>query len=317
MRIVLLGAVRSTEVALSALAAAETPPVMLLTLPPELGERRHSDHVDLRPAAAEHKVEVTHTSSAKSETSREALRSAKADLLLVVGWSEILPAILLDTPRFGSLGYHPAPLPSMRGRAVMPWTILTERKETAGTLFWLAPGLDDGDIAYQVPFGLGRRETATSLYEKHMAALGEMLKAFAVAGSAAEIPRRPQDHSKATYCAQRKPVDGLIDWGQPADRIDCLIRATTRPYPGARCLRLRGERETVVWSATEISITFDAVPGQVITELGGRPVVACGEGYLRLDDVTGLDGEPIDLRVQDRFAPFGPAWSWWLQKPTD
>jgi methionyl-tRNA formyltransferase len=312
MRTVLLGAVRSTEVALSVLAEAGEPPVLLLTLPSDLGGRRHSDHVDLRQAADQHQVEVIRTSSAKSEESQAALRSVQADLLLVVGWSEILPASLLDTPRFGSLGYHPAPLPAMRGRAVVPWTILTERTETAGTLFWLAPGLDDGDIAYQVSFGLEQRETATSLYEKHMTALEEMLRSFAVATTAEEIPRRAQDHSKATYCAQRKPVDGLIDWDQPADHIERLVRATTRPYPGARSLLERGRREVFIWEACSLEAPFDAVPGQVVDVDPQGAVVACGRDFLRLAELTDSTGESVELRIQDRLVPHGAAIAWWM-----
>lgn len=311
MRTVLLGAVRSTEVALDALARSGAPPVLLITLLPELAGR-HSDYVDLHPTAVEHHVEVLDTSSVKSEEAREALRSAGADLLLVVGWSEILPAALLDTPAFGSLGYHPAPLPAMRGRAVIPWTILTERTETAGTVFWLAPGLDDGDIAYQVPFEVASSETARSLYDKHMVALEEMMSAVAAASSPGQIPRRPQNHSEATYCAQRKPVDGLIDWDQPAERLDRLIRATTRPYPGAKSLRERGRLEVNIWQASPVPAPFDAVPGQVVALDPLGAVVACGQGFLRLEDVTDAGGEPAALRVQDRLAPYAAALAWWM-----
>jgi methionyl-tRNA formyltransferase len=311
MRTVLLGAVRSTEVALEVLAPTEMCPVTLLTLPPELGSR-HSDYVDLRPIAAATGVEVLQTPSAKSDETLEILRSADADVLLVVGWSEILPTSLLDAPRFGSLGYHPAPLPAMRGRAVIPWTVLAERTETAGTLFWLAAGLDDGDIAYQEPFDLEPRESARSLYAKHMTALEEMLERFADAGGSEAIPRLPQDHSKATYCAQRKPVDGLIDWSQPADHVDRLIRATTRPYPGARSLRERGRQEVCIWEASPIRAPFQAVPGQVVVADSEGAVVACGRGFLRLGDITDPEGEPVQLRVQDRFAPYGAATAWWM-----
>lgn len=314
MRTVLLGAVRSTEVALNALADAGAPPVMLLTLPPEIGKRRHSDHVDLRGAAAGQQVEVVHTPSAKTDQVRDVLRSVDADLLLVVGWSEILPAALLDAPRFGSLGYHPAPLPAMRGRAVIPWTILTERTETAGTLFWLAPGLDDGDIAYQAPFELDMQETATTLYAKHMSALAAMLSDLTAARSAEEIPRLPQDHEKATYCAQRKPTDGLIDWDQPANSVARLVRATTLPYPGARSLLERGRQEVYIWDASPTGAAFFAVPGQVVSIDTTGAVVACGSGFLRVSEAADSRGEPVELRVQDRFSSHGAATAWLMRQ---
>ena len=310
MRTILLGAVQSTEVALRALARTGVPPSLLLTLRPELAGR-HSDYVELRPIADEFGVDVLEVRSAKSDEALQAVRAADADVLLVVGWSEILPACLLDTPRYGSLGYHPAPLPAMRGRAVIPWTVLLEQKQTAGTLFWLAPGLDDGDVAYQMWFGVEGRETATSLYAKHMAALAQMLEHFAASGGVEQIPRLPQDHAKATYCAQRKPVDGLIDWSQSAQSIERLIRATTDPYPGARALRERGLQEVCIWDADPVSAAFSAVPGQVVAVDPGGAVVACGSGFLRLCRVTDPGGATVELRVQDRFAPRAAAYVWW------
>jgi methionyl-tRNA formyltransferase len=311
MRTALLGAVRSTEVALEALAQAGQAPKALLTLPPSLAGR-HSDYVDLRVLADASGVPVHQVRSAKSQEALDLLGTVDLDLLLVVGWSEILPESVLEAARVGCLGYHPAPLPAMRGRAVIPWTVLNERSSTAGTLFWIAPGLDDGDIAFQTPFALHPRESATSLYEKHMTALRDMLERFCAVRHADEIPRRPQVEANASYCAQRKPADGLIDWSQPAYSIDRLIRATTRPYPGARSLRERDHQEVVIWEATPVRRLVDAVPGQVVAVEGGHAVVACGDGYLRIEDATAPDWERSELRVQDRLAPYPAAVAWWM-----
>ena len=43
----------------------------------------------------------------------------------------------------------------------------------------------------------------------------------------------PQDSSRATFTCKRLPADNEIHWSEPAEKIYNLIRATTRPYPGA------------------------------------------------------------------------------------
>lgn len=43
----------------------------------------------------------------------------------------------------------------------------------------------------------------------------------------------PQDESKATHWPQRRPEDGPIHASATIEDIDRLVRATTRPYPGA------------------------------------------------------------------------------------
>ena len=59
-----------------------------------------------------------------------------------------------------------------------------------------------------------------------------------------------QDESKATYWEGRKPEDGRIDTNTMSKLdVDRLVRATTRPYPGAY-LELSNELKKVIWRGT-------------------------------------------------------------------
>ena len=74
------------------------------------------------------------------------------------------------------VGYHPAPLPRLRGRAVIPWTILLDEKITASSLFWIDEGVDSGPLLAQRFFHIAPDETAATLYARHMTALDAMLR---------------------------------------------------------------------------------------------------------------------------------------------
>ena len=50
---------------------------------------------------------------------------------------------------------------------------------------------------------------------------------------AGRAPRTPQNHERASYHGRRRVEDGEIDWSLSACSIRNLVRATTRPYPGA------------------------------------------------------------------------------------
>src|SRR3546814_17829006 len=77
-----------------------------------------------------------------------------------MGWSQICgPAFRALFPD-RAIGYHPAALPRLRGRAAIPWTILQQEPITAGTLFWIDAGTDTGDIADQQFFHVAPDETA-------------------------------------------------------------------------------------------------------------------------------------------------------------
>jgi methionyl-tRNA formyltransferase len=309
MRIALLGTVDSSVVALRELVNSGCAPTQVLTL--ESARRsRHSDYADLALEGRKLGVPVTSVSTARSPDVVARLRELDLDLLLVIGWSEILPNDILAAARHGAIGYHPSHLPALRGRAVIPWTVLLGCSHTGSTLFWLTAGLDDGDIAYQRTFAVDPRETSTSLYAKHMEALAAMVRELAGSGSVDRIPRRPQ-LGEPSYCAQRRPVDGLLDLAADVAAVDRLVRASTRPYPGARAFLARNGTEIVVWAGTPMASSYHGLPGQVVACPDGRPLVTCGEGILRIDDATAADGAPITLRVQDRLLPHSLALHRW------
>ncbi len=277
MRSVLIGAVESSKVALHAMAAAGWGPDLLITLPPERAGR-HSDFVDLNDDALSLDVPVFHSANVNDEATLDRLRALSPDYVFVIGWSQICGQHFLDIARMGTIGYHPAPLPRMRGRAVIPWTILMREERSGSTLFWIDEGMDTGPILAQQGFALEQDETAATLYAKHMRALGAMLPEALASLRLDQPPRQAQDHDLATYCARRRPEDGLIDWKQPADDVLRLIRAVGPPYPGAFTFS-DGTRMTILDAAdAEDGRRYIGLPGQIQAVDGERLLVACGDG---------------------------------------
>ncbi|HKG91032.1 MAG TPA: methionyl-tRNA formyltransferase [Gemmatimonadaceae bacterium] len=305
MRMVLIGAVDSTRVALEALARHGAPPAALFTLAPGRGARRHSDYVELRPLAERLGVPVVEAPDVNAPEALARLRLLAPDYALVIGWSQLCRAEFLRTPRLGAVGFHPAPLPENRGRAVIPWTILQGRADTGATLFWMDEGADSGDVLLQERFAVAPDETAATLYAKHLAALGRMLDRAIPQLLLGTAPRVPQDHARATYCAKRVRADGLIDWRAPAREVWRLVRAVGDPYPGA-FTHLRG-RALTVWAADYVGpAPYHGLPGQVQALGDGGALVQCGDGehvLLRTVQPEG-DDERADaqtlLRIHER-----------------
>ena len=280
MRAILVGAVESSRVALEAFRRSQACDLALVvTLPPEKAVR-HSDFVDLSAAAAEAGAELATVDNINRPESLERLRAAEADYLFVIGWSQIFGRELLACFPDRAIGYHPAPLPRMRGRAAIPWTILKQEPISAGTLFWLDEGVDSGRILDQEFFHVAEDETAASLYAKHMDALATMLDRSLEALAAGRERRDVQDESHATWAARRCREDGRIDWSCDADEIDRLVRAVGRPYPGA--FTDLEDDPLVIWSSAPSSggRRHAALPGQIVelADDGSRMLVACGGG---------------------------------------
>lgn len=277
MRIAFVGAVEGSAIALDALLKTGTAPRLLITLDTDAASR-HSDFVDLAPMARAAGSEVLHTSNINSQAVLDALRAHMIDLVLVIGWSQICGGTFRSVAPLGNIGFHPAPLPRMRGRAVIPWTILLGEEATAASLFWLDEGVDSGPILLQEPIPIAPDETARSLYAKQTAALARMLPTAVQLVRTGQAPRIEQDHRLATYCAKRTPEDGRIDWLQPAFHILRLIRAVGEPYPGA--FTTSEQRQLIINSAQlfEESRRYIGLPGQVQCHTSAGFVVRCGDG---------------------------------------
>ncbi|MBO9724579.1 MAG: methionyl-tRNA formyltransferase [Novosphingobium sp.] len=297
MRAVVIGAVGSTQVLVEELtAAADWDLTMVGTLPPEL-HGRHSDLVDMAPFAERAGAQLFAIARTNDADVLERVRAERPDYVFVVGWSQIVGPEFLSIAAKGAIGYHPAPLPRLRGRAAIPWTILLDEPISASSLFWIAEGTDDGDILAQQYFHLARDETAQGLYDKHMDALRAMLRTVLPRLASGEQPRAVQDERYATWATKRTPADGLIDWRDPAVAIDRLVRAVGRPYPGA-FTHVSG-RKLTVWATRPVGggERHHAIPGQIMASRDGILTVQTGAGLLELTDWELAEGKPPALHA--------------------
>lgn len=279
MRIVLVGAVESTAVTLEALCSAKQPPVAVLSLSPALKDR-HSDYVDMRAASTAAGVPFFAVDDVNSEQTVVLLESLAIDWLVVVGWSQICSPRVLGTAAQGAIGYHPAPLPKLRGRSVIAWTLLLGLKDTAGSLFFMAAEVDSGALLAQRHFKLDEREDVGSLLTRHMTALRAMWTDILPLGEAASMDAVEQAGAAASYCARRFPSDGEIDWTLPAEAIDRLVRAVSAPYPGAFSF-YRGRRILIDAAQPWTGDVHYAAPGQIVQRTDGALLISCG-GYTAL-----------------------------------
>ena len=290
MRTVLVGAVDSTKIALEILVKHGVAPLALFTLPPSKSSR-HSDYVDLEPVAAKYGVTVLTATNVNEPEVLEQIRSLEPDYIFVIGWSQICRPEFLSIPKIGCIGCHPAAIPENRGRGVIPWTILQGCSETGISLFWLDEEADSGDLILQEKFSVATDETATTLYKKHGYYLEKILNEAVASLVAGQIPQIPQDHRQATYCAKRTPDDGFIDWNLPAKSIWTLIRAVTKPYPGAFTF-YKGNK-LVIWSAEYIGeAPYWGLPGQVQALVDHGALVQCGDHNHLLLKTCQLENQP-------------------------
>lgn len=94
--------------------------------------------------------------------------AAAADVAIAPLLTEIVPASKLSIPKYGTLIFHPSPLPFGRGASSLKWAFKRQDLITGATWFWADRGIDTGPICEQeivlIDYNLRPRE----FYEKHI-----------------------------------------------------------------------------------------------------------------------------------------------------
>lgn len=225
------------------------------------------------------------------EENLEILRKIQPDILLVMGWSQLLKREIINIPKIGVIGSHPTELPKYRGRAPIPWTIIKKLKKSALTFFWIDSGTDTGDILDQQFFLVDECDDATSIY-KTITDLGKnMLEKNLHFFEQNIFPRTPQNQNIfVENWKKRTPDDGFIDWSISSDEILTLIRATTHPYPGA--FTFFNNSKLKIWKAQK-SNEKNNTPGKILQIISEGVKIGTGNGTLILEIVSLDDNENI------------------------
>jgi methionyl-tRNA formyltransferase len=280
---------------LEAAASAGAEIVGVLTLPGPIDPNR-SGQCSFHEVAERFDAALIETGDINSLDTLNAVRKLEPELVFVVGWSQLVHDPLIATAREGVFGMHPTLLPRHRGRAPIPWAILTGLARTGVTLFEIVDATaDSGAIVGQAVVEIAPDETATTLFARLAEAHVELTREFVPQLIARTAPRIPQDPSRASSWPRRVPADGIIDWETRAPYLYDWVRAQTRPYPGA--FTYLGEEKVIVWGARVVELRAPAPAGTIVDVGSEGAVVACGEGGLLLEEIQ---TEAVELTVGAR-----------------
>jgi UDP-4-amino-4-deoxy-L-arabinose formyltransferase/UDP-glucuronic acid dehydrogenase (UDP-4-keto-hexauronic acid decarboxylating) len=208
------------------------------------------------------------------------MRELKPDVIFSFYYRNLVGPAVLEIPPAGCLNLHGSLLPKYRGRCPINWVLVNGEKETGVTLHYMTVRPDDGDIVGQHRIEISTDDTARSLHKKAAESSAKMLDEVLPKIMEGNAPRQPQDHSRATYYGGRGPEDGEIDWSETSTAVRNLVRAVTRPYPGA--FSHVGERKCLFWQVTELPGGGKGLsPGAIAAT---EPlVIACGKGAVQVD----------------------------------
>ena len=276
MKIGFIGCVRSSEIALKMLLSPKIQGVEVVAVITKEKSNFNSDHVDLGPLCKQYAVPCHSEESQQKIESLRFMEQYRPDVVYCIGWSNLLDNEFLKMPPLGVIGFHPAKLPQNRGRHPIIWALVLGLDSTASTFFKMAEGADTGAILSQVNIAITKDDDAASLYENILIAMRAQVPQFTEKLRDGTVEYTEQDPGASNMWRKRTRVDGLIDWRMQAEDIYNLVRALTKPYPGAEMRHM--EVVVPIWKC-EVSGTKyprNIEPGYVLSIDGLNLLIKCG-----------------------------------------
>jgi methionyl-tRNA formyltransferase len=239
--------------------------------------------------AVELGIEVLKPQRPRDEEFVGRLTQIAPDCCPVVAYGALLPQRVLDIPRHGWVNLHFSLLPAWRGAAPVQHAILAGDQITGATTFRIVLELDAGPIFATVTEPVRPDDTAGDLLHR-LSLSGARLLVDTLDGihdgTLTPTPQ-PETDAQVSYASKINVEDARIDWTQPAEVVDRLVRACT-PAPGA-WTTFRGERFKI--NSARLSETV-LPPG--VLEITKRSVqVGTGTRTLQLGEVQAQGKKPM------------------------
>ena len=284
MRTVFLGTSAFAAAVLERIAASPHRPALVVTRPdrpagrgrrpspPPVADRARALGLELLQPPRLHESEVL-----------ARIADARPDVLCLCAYGVLVREPLLSAHEIFNV--HPSLLPRWRGAAPVERAIMAGDRETGVSIMRLTEGLDAGPVCLRGTEPIRPDDDYGTLAARLERLGGELL----VRALDERPPWVEQDEAGVTYAEKIGPEDRALDFREPAEALERVVRAL-RPHIGAR-LPLPGRGFLGVVAARAVPATGRR-PGEVRAE-GDRLLLACADGALEVTEIRPPGGRAM------------------------
>ncbi len=228
------------------------------------------------------------------------LRQQPFDYFWSIANLAIIPGEILSLPRKGAINFHDGPLPKYAGLYATSHALIHQETMHGVTWHTMEEAVDKGDILKQELFAIAPEETAFTLnakcYEHGVHSFAELVDELAN-GSV-----RPQQQTgqEGSYFGkyERPPAAGIIDWNQPAEQIDALVRGLDfGPYTNPLTLPkvIIGDQVYAVQRLSVLNTPSSGTPGSITAVNNERIQITTTSHDALIEGLITLTGQPVTI----------------------
>lgn len=255
---VLKGLIENTEV------------IMVVTQPDkEVGRHRELVPTPIKKVADEHNIPVYQPTKIRAEY--EPIINAGADIIITCAYGQIIPEVILNTPRLGCINVHASLLPRLRGGAPIHHAIIDGEAKTGVTIMYMDKKMDTGDIISTCEYEISQTDNVGTLHDKLSLMGKELLLNTLPSIIEGTNQRIPQNHDEATYAWNITREEEHIDFNRSAKEVYNQVRGL---YPWPKANTIIGDIEVKVLEC-EISDKDSKFSSGTICEINKDSIGIC------------------------------------------
>ena len=234
-------------------------------------------------------IEVLQPVKLRDEAFVNKLKELRPDLGVVVAF-RMLPEVVWQLPKYGTINLHGSLLPRYRGAAPIHWAVINGDKETGVTTFRLKHELDTGDVLMQASTPIAPEDTTGTVHDRLMFIGADLLVKTIDLFAEGEPATKAQEHFEetASHAPKLTKENTEIDWSRPAGELVNFIRGLN-PFPSAWAnITFPNQSEATLCKVHEVEALASEARhaglalGTCLVEGRKHLEVVCGEGVLRL-----------------------------------
>jgi methionyl-tRNA formyltransferase len=287
MRIIFLGTPDFSVPSLDAIVKAGHEVVAVVTMPDKpAGRGMQLQQSAVKKYAVENNIKVLQPVKLKDPEFIAELQSLNADLQVVIAF-RMLPQIVWQMPKFGTLNLHASLLPDYRGAAPINWAIINGETKTGVSTFFLKHEIDTGDVLLTKEVAITSTTNAGELHDLLMQVGAETVVKSLELVENGNTKGTPQGDDNNKMAPKIFKEHCLINFNQNGQNIYNLIRGLS-PYPAA-FTHFDNKILKVYESNFEASNHQEPI-GKMMSDNKTFLKVACQDGYIHLLQIQ-LEGK--------------------------
>lgn len=249
--------------------------VMVVTQPDSYVGRKHElKFSPVKEVALKYNIPVFQPQKIRNDY--ESVLACNPDIIITCAYGQIIPNILLDTPRYHAINVHASLLPKLRGGSPLHRAIINGYDKTGITIMYMAPGMDDGDIITQSEIVINDTDNVSIIHDK-LSILGRNLLLETLPSIFNGTNKRiKQNESEVTFAYNIKREEEKLDFNKTVKKVYNQIRGMY-PFPVSYAV-LNGQIIKVCES--KIGTSTHKKPGEIINIYKDGIGVSCSDGEI-------------------------------------